>query len=183
MHACCGPCAITPLETLLGEGHEVTALFHNPNIHPVREYLARRQGMVDVAHRLGIKVIYCDRGYSLQAWLREVAFREANRCFHCYAIRLEKAVSIARRGAFDMLTTTLLYSKKQQHERIAQLGIDLCGNGTPQFLYRDFRQGWHQGIVRSKQWGIYRQQYCGCIYSEAERYARDLQQVDRQIPH
>ncbi|MBL3583111.1 epoxyqueuosine reductase QueH [Oleidesulfovibrio alaskensis] len=182
VHACCGPCSITTMQTLLREGHEVTGLFFNPNIHPLREYLARRQGMVDVAHRLGVKVIYFDREYDPQAWMREIAFREANRCFHCYRIRLERAVSVARRGGFDMVTSTLLYSRKQQHERIAALGSDLCGDGRLRFLYRDFREGWQQGIETSKAWGIYRQQYCGCLYSETERYARELKNAGAQVP-
>jgi hypothetical protein len=119
-------------------------------------------------------VIYKDNEYEPQEYFRRVAYRESNRCFHCYALRLERARSIAKRGNFDAFTTTLLYSKHQKHQMIADLGRDLAGGGSPEFAYRDFRLGWKQGIDESKAMGIYRQQYCGCVFSEAERYKSQL---------
>jgi hypothetical protein len=174
LHICCGPCAVTTAQTLQAEGFEVTGLFYNPNIHPLQEYLRRREGVAEVAGRLGFPVIFKDDEYDPQTYFREVAWREANRCLICYGLRLQRALSIAKRGNFDAFTSTLLYSKKQRHEDIARLGADLAGAGKTAFLYRDFRAGWEEGIETSKAWGVYRQQYCGCLYSENERYQRDF---------
>jgi hypothetical protein len=177
LHICCGPCAIYPVQVLRDQGYDVTGLYFNPNIHPLQEYLKRRQGVVETAERLDLPVIYKDKDHDPASYLRAVAFRENNRCFHCYTMRLEKTWSVAKRGGFDCFTSTLLYSKFQQHQAIADLGRDIAGRGATQFLYQDFREGWKQGIDTSKEWNIYRQQYCGCIYSEMERYRRDLESL------
>jgi predicted adenine nucleotide alpha hydrolase (AANH) superfamily ATPase len=177
LHICCGPCAIYPVQVLRDQGYDVTGLYFNPNIHPLQEYLKRRQGVVETAERLDLPVIYKDKDHDPASYLRAVAFRENNRCFHCYTMRLEKTWSVAKRGGFDCFTSTLLYSKFQQHQTIADLGRDIAGRGATQFLYQDFREGWKQGIDISKEWNIYRQQYCGCIYSEMERYRRDLESL------
>ena len=174
LHICCGPCAITPVRDLQEEGVEVVGFYFNPNIHPLQEYLRRRDGAMEAADRLGIKLICKDEEHDPGEYLRAVAFRENNRCFLCYSMRLERTRSIARRGRFDAFSSTLLYSRFQKHEQIMILGRDLAGQGSPAFLYRDFRSGWKHGIEISKEWGIYRQQYCGCIYSEFERYQNDL---------
>ena len=174
LHICCGPCAIFPVTRLIEQGYEVTGFFHNPNIHPLQEYLRRRQGLVQVAEKLDIKVIYKDSDYDPKEYFRKVAFREDNRCFYCYSMRLEKAASIAKRGRFDYFSTTLLYSKHQRHDEIHALGRDLAKGKPCDFLYQDFREGWSQGIETSKEWGIYRQQYCGCTYSEFDRYKGEL---------
>jgi len=174
VHICCGPCAITVVQDLLKAGMDVTGLYYNPNIHPLREYLRRREGVAQMAEHLGIPVIYKDTEYDPQVYFRAVTFREANRCLLCYALRLERTLSIARRGEFDAFTSTLLYSKFQKHDEIRTLGHDLATGSGVAFHYQDFRQGWSEGIAVSKEWGMYRQQYCGCLYSEAERYASEL---------
>jgi predicted adenine nucleotide alpha hydrolase (AANH) superfamily ATPase len=174
VHMCCGPCAITPVRSLLDAGAEVTGLYYNPNIHPLQEYLRRREGVAQVAERLGVKVIFKDDEYDPQAWFRAVTFREPNRCTLCYVMRLERTVSIARRGGFDAVTSTLLYSKFQKHDQIRSLGQDLVRGSGVAFHYEDFREGWSEGIAVSREWGIYRQQYCGCLYSEVERYSPEL---------
>jgi len=89
-------------------------------------------------------------------------------------MRIEKTISIARRGKFDYFTTTLLYSKFQKHDTISTLCKDLSRNKGVKFYYHDFREGWKIGIEESKNLGIYRQQYCGCIFSEFERYKNEL---------
>lgn len=177
LHVCCGPCAIVPVRRLQDAGWEVTALFHNPNIHPLTEYVKRREGARDVAHKFGLNFICKDDEYDPQTYFRAVSHRESNRCFHCYSLRLERAHSIAKRGRFDAFTSTLLYSKNQKHETIASLGRDIAGGGAPVFHYEDYRTGWQEGIDTSKKWGIYRQQYCGCLYSESERFRKELQKM------
>jgi predicted adenine nucleotide alpha hydrolase (AANH) superfamily ATPase len=178
LHVCCGPCAVATVEMLRDEGFEVTGLFLNPNIHPLQEYLRRRDAALETAERMGFKLIVRDAEYDPAAYMRAVAFREANRCFHCYEMRLSRAVQIAKRGNFDAFTSTLLYSKHQKHEVIKGLCADLATGSVP-FLYRDFRAGWQRGIEESKRMGIYRQQYCGCLYSEVERYQKELRR-DRE---
>lgn len=174
LHICCGPCAIAPVRRLQEQGHAVTGVFFNPNIHPLQEYLRRREGLVEVAARLDFPVIWLDKEYDPKRWFREVTLREASRCRLCYAMRLDKTLKVARRGKFDCFSSTLLYSRMQRHEEIRSLGEDMAGGGDVSFFYQDFREGWQEGIETSKEWGIYRQQYCGCLYSEYERYQGDL---------
>ncbi len=177
LHICCGPCALYPVQRLQEQGVDVVGLYYNPNIHPLQEYLRRREALAQAAQRLGVRVIYKDDEYDPKLWFRAVSCREENRCFHCYALRLERTLQIARRGGFDAFSSTLLYSKRQEHAMIAGLARDMAGGGSPAFLYDDFRQGWSQGIEQSKEWGLYRQQYCGCLYSEVERYQRELEKA------
>ncbi|WP_084458350.1 epoxyqueuosine reductase QueH [Desulfocurvus vexinensis] len=174
LHICCGPCAIAPIRRLQEAGVEVTGLFVNPNIHPLMEYKRRRDGTAQVAARLGVRVLFKDDEYRPQDWFRAVAQREDNRCHYCYHMRLERTAQIARRGGFDAFSTTLLYSRFQKHAAIAALGRDLAAGGGPAFHYEDWRAGWTEGIEASKAWGVYRQQYCGCLYSENERYRAEL---------
>jgi len=174
LHICCAPCAVYSVQALRAEGFEVTGLFFNPNIHPTAEYVRRRDTLRRFEQDLGIKVIYKDTEYDPSLYFREVTFREANRCFHCYRLRLEKSLFIARRGGFDCFSTTLLYSRHQKHEELAALGHDLAAGGKVRFLYRDLRIGWREGIEKSKALGMYRQDYCGCVYSEFERRRREV---------
>jgi len=174
LHICCAPCAVYSVQTLKAEGFEVTGLFYNPNIHPAAEYIRRRDTLRQFEAELGIRVIYKDAGYDPQVWFREVTFRETNRCFHCYRVRLEKTLFIAKHGRFEYFSSTLLYSTKQKHEVIAALGRDLAADGPNRFLYRDFRLGWQEGIEKSMAMGMYRQDYCGCLYSEVERRKKEI---------
>lgn len=107
--------------------------------------------------------------YPLAEFLRQVAFREEDRCRHCYRLRLARTAEIAKKGRFDAFTTTLLYSRFQKHDLIRSIGDTVAGMQGIPFLYRDFREGWSEGVRISKELGMYRQQYCGCIYSEKDR--------------
>ncbi len=169
LHICCAPCAIYPVSDLRRDGHQVTGLFYNPNIQPYSEYSKRRDTLIDYCEDISLKLIRFE-DYPMEEFLKGVAFREAFRCEYCYHMRLQYAVGIARHGKFDAFTTTLLYSKFQNHERIKEMGTDLGVKNHLDFLYRDFRAGWKEGIVTSKEMNMYRQQYCGCIYSEKERF-------------
>jgi len=174
VHCCCGPCSIYPFQVLKEKGWEIFALFYNPNIHPLTEYLQRRNAFIEVCKYFDIKYLCMDKDYNPQEYFRLVNFRENNRCFYCYQLRLEKSFYIARRGKFDYFTTTLLYSKFQKHNLIKDLALDMRTGSKVNFYYYDFREGWSIGQEQSKKMGIYRQQYCGCLYSEVERYAKEL---------
>ncbi|SHG98501.1 hypothetical protein SAMN02745221_01411 [Thermosyntropha lipolytica DSM 11003] len=170
LHICCGPCAIYPLQVLREQGHTVMGYFYNPNIQPYTEYVKRKEALEKLAGRTDLKVIY-DEKYDMVNFLRRAAYREGRRCLMCYEMRLSRAAHIAKKGKFDYFTTTLLVSKYQKHDLIAEVG-KAAGEiyGIP-FLYYDFREGFSKGVEMSKEMGLYRQQYCGCIYSEMERYA------------
>jgi predicted adenine nucleotide alpha hydrolase (AANH) superfamily ATPase len=169
LHVCCGPCAIYPVEVLGAQGHQVTGFFHNPNIHPYLEFRRRSDAVREFAARVGLEVIYRN-DYQLEEFLAEVAPRPDRRCDYCYRSRLEETARLAAAEGFDGFSTTLLYSRYQQHEKIRTFGAELAERFGVSFLYQDFRPGWQQGIAASKSMGLYRQPYCGCIYSEKERY-------------
>ena len=169
IHCCCANCLIYPLKDLRDKGWEVMGFFYNPNIHPYQEYLYRLEAVQEYAKQTSIEIIYRDE-YNLEEFLRGVAFREDERCRFCYHLRLEATAQVAKKGKFDAFTTTLLYSKHQNHELITTIGEAVGKEHGVSFLYRDFRSGWKEGIEESKNLGLYRQQYCGCIYSEKERY-------------
>ena len=169
LHICCAPCALMPVETLRREGHEVMGLFYNPNIQPYTENQRRLDTLRSWAQGAGLDLVVLDE-YDPEAWLRAVAFREHMRCGLCYHQRLSRAASVAQKGGFDAFCTTLLYSVRQKHEKIMETGRAVGQERGVDFLYRDFRPMWKQGVALSQELGLYRQQYCGCIFSERDRY-------------
>ncbi|HBT88183.1 MAG TPA: epoxyqueuosine reductase QueH [Desulfobacter postgatei] len=169
LHTCCGPCTIYPLEILRNMDMEVMGYFYRHNIHPFTECMKREETLRDYAGQMNLKMVW-QRGYELEEFLRAVTFRETNRCRYCYHARLKASALVAKKGKFDGFSTTLLYSKFQNHALITEIGQGLAKQYGLKFIYHDFRQGWKQGIERSKALGMYRQQYCGCIYSEKDRY-------------
>jgi len=183
LHACCGPCSITPILRLRDLGLAPTLYFYNPNIHPLSEYLRRREGLLAVAQRLDVPVILADQQDEAAArpdsWLQAVSalgpgMGDMNqRCPVCYDIRLLRVAASARALGFQRFSTTLLYSKYQNHQAILHAGARHAGQGLA-FLGEDFRPGWAEGIRLSKEWGVYRQQYCGCVLSEFDRYRRSI---------
>jgi predicted adenine nucleotide alpha hydrolase (AANH) superfamily ATPase len=171
LHICCAPCLIYPLKILKQDEHAVTGCFYNPNIHPSREYQRRLDTLREYADQQAFDVIWPET-YDMEAFLRKTAMIEANRCDVCYDMRLRYAASLAKHRSLDGFTTTLLYSKYQQHDRIRATAERLAQEYGLFFYYRDFRAGWSEGVRVSRETGMYRQSYCGCIYSEKERYWR-----------
>lgn len=169
IHICCAPCAIYPVKMLRSEDFEVMGFFYRHNIHPFTECLKRQEAVESYSSSIGMEVIY-QKGYDLEGFIRNVVFRESQRCSYCYHDRLRSTALVAKRGKFDYFTSTLLYSKFQKHDRIKSIGEAVGRSVGVKFFYNDFRTGWKEGIETSKQLGLYRQQYCGCIYSEKERY-------------
>lgn len=110
-------------------------------------------------------------------WLKAVAGREDGRCLFCWRMRLRKTAELARDLGYEAFSSSLLYSRYQNHEVIRELGDSIASEVGIGFVYADFRPYWQEGIRISKEWGIYRQQYCGCIYSEYDRYARDFRRL------
>ena len=169
LHTCCGPCTIYPLRVLREAGHQITGYFYRSNIHPYTECRKRLETLQAYAQHVDLPLM-TQQEYQLEGFMRQAAFREADRCRFCYQDRLKATAQLARDSGQEGFSSTLLYSKYQNHALIRDIG-ETVGNtlGLP-FIYHDFRPGWQEGITVSKQLGMYRQQYCGCIYSEKERY-------------
>ncbi len=168
-HICCAPCAIYPVKEMRSSGMTVTGYFFNHNIHPFLEYRKRLETVQDYAAKIDLDVIYRDE-YRLEDFLEAVADSPNERCLYCYSSRLEAAAVAAANGGFDAYSSSLLYSRFQKHELIRELGEQISARYGIPFHYSDYRLGWKEGIDISKKMGLYRQQYCGCIYSEKDRY-------------
>ena len=169
LHICCGNCAIYPVKVLREQNHQIVGYFHNHNIHPYQEFRKRLETAKDYAQRVELPLT-CDEDYRLEEFLAAVAQIPNNRCEYCYRSRLQATAKQARLLDFEGFTTTLLYSRYQKHQEIVTFGRQLAKDYDLFFHYEDFRSGWNEGIRISKEMNLYRQQYCGCIYSEKERY-------------
>jgi hypothetical protein len=181
---CCGPCSIYPIKSILKERAQVFGFFHNPNIHPYSEFRLRLAAVKKLAGLLGLDVLY-DEVYAPTAFIKgmkaslapevEVGAKgppEGLRCTYCYSERLEATARAAKAHNFDAFSSSLLYSKYQNHDEIKSLGLSLADRYGLKFYYDDFRPGWLSGIEDSKEMGLYRQKYCGCIYSKIERFSK-----------
>ncbi|MGD2187271.1 MAG: epoxyqueuosine reductase QueH [Desulfobacterales bacterium] len=172
LHVCCANCAIYPVKTMREDGLDVMGFFYRHNIHPYTECLKRQEALQAYAEKINLKVLY-QEGYDIEGFIQNVAFRESERCNYCYHDRLRSTALLAKRGKFDYFSSTLLYSKHQKHDLIRAMGESIGKSVGVRFLYQDYRQGWKEGIECSKQMGLYRQHYCGCIYSEKERFFKE----------
>jgi predicted adenine nucleotide alpha hydrolase (AANH) superfamily ATPase len=175
LHVCCGPCALLPVRRLQDAGYRVTGWFMNPNIHPLTEYLRRREAAEECAQRLGTDILFDDEAWDIAAWLRVATQDDAPpaRCHRCCRDRIEAVSARAIELGFPCFSTSLLYSRYQPHEAIRAAGMAAAKDGI-RFVYEDFRRDWQMGQDTARQWGVYRQPYCGCVYSEAERYRKRL---------
>ena len=169
LHICCAPCTIYPLRVLRGEGHDVTGFFYNPNIHPYTEF-RRRLDTVSVYSTVAHLPVTIDDTYNVEAFLNRVLPLGKDRCLGCYRERLDRAFVEAHVREMEAVTTTLLYSKYQRHDEIVEIAEELSEKHSVPFLYIDVRTGWKEGQNGSRNLGLYRQQYCGCIVSEQERF-------------
>ena len=177
-HTCCAPCSVYCVSSLRSEGLEPVSFWFNPNIHPYQEYKARRDTLVDYAASIRMELIVRE-DYGLRGFVQAVAGDIPGRCAHCYACRLEKTARSAAELGFDCFSTTLLVSPYQDHDAIRRRAEDLAERYGVSFLYRDFRPGFRQGQAEARSLGLYLQKYCGCVFSEEERYAKQIQR-DRE---
>ena len=169
LHVCCGPCAVSPLALLREAGHDVTGLYFNPNIHPYREFIRRLDTLKEFAETEKLPLLVDER-YLLDEFLDQVWGRARSRCENCYEMRLRQTARTAREMGFEAFTSTLLVSPYQQHELIVETAQQIAEEESVAFYYQDFRPAWHQGVAISRQRQMYRQPYCGCIFSERDRY-------------
>ncbi len=134
--------------------------------------MKREETLGQYANEIGLKMIW-QQEYEVEKFIQSVVFREKDRCRYCYHARLKATAMVAKKGKFEAFSTTLLYSKFQNHQQIIETGQALAREYGLKFFYHDFREGWKSGIEESKRLEMYRQQYCGCIYSEKDRYYKD----------
>lgn len=179
LHVCCAPCAIIPVRILQQLGYDVTLFFYNPNIHPFREFQKRLASTQVFSKNQNIPLIIDER-YRLTEFLRAVVFKENTRCWVCQEIRIRETVTVAKRTGFQSFSTSLLYSKYQKHDDIRKQCDDHSENSGIRFIYQDFRQGWQEGVEAAISQGLYRQSYCGCIYSEQDRYDKFSRKENRR---
>lgn len=182
LHMCCGPCSCYPVKVLREQGIEPTGYFFNPNIHPYKEWDMRLKAAEEFAARSEMKII-TDKHYMLRDFLRRALAAEQvenGRCRMCYTWRLEETARYAAENGFDAFTSTLFYSIYQQHELMKETAEHFAKVYGVKFYYEDFRPGWQEGIDMSVEMGLYRQPYCGCIFSEEERYSRELRKARKK---
>jgi hypothetical protein len=173
LHTCCAPCLIHPFEVLKKIGYKLEIFFYNPNIHPFSEYRNRKKAVENYSKSNNISVYY-DEGYRPHEFFRLVVNNEKSpvRCYLCWQLRLEKTAELAKNNGFDSFSTTLLVSPYQDIKKIGQIGEEISKNTGVKFFFKDFRPGFHDAHRKAKDSGIYCQKYCGCIFSEVERYER-----------
>ena len=185
LHACCGPCLIEPLEALAAEADHVTIVFANSNIHPAEEYERRRDTLRAYAEGVGVDVV--ELPYDPATWFDAVApLANAGtaRCRACYRMRLTRAAGYASEHGYDAIATTLTVSPYQDADAIRAEGERAAAEAGVSYLHRDFRESYPEAPRRSRELGMYRQNYCGCVLSEAEakreRAARKAARADRK---
>ncbi len=171
LHACCAPCANQCVASLLGEGLSPTLFWYNPNIHPYTEYTNRLDSLRTFADTQGAALIE-DGTYGLRSFLEMVGSRYDTRCLPCYGMRLERTAAYAAAHGYDGFSTTLLISPYQQHDALRALGEEAATRHGIAFVYRDFRPLFRPGQQFARQAEYYMQKYCGCIFSEEDRYMK-----------
>ena len=169
MHICCAPCSYMCIETLRGENIQVTGFWYNPNIHPFTEYRSRRDTLITHAKNVGMPLVVED-DYGLREFVRLIYPELEDRCEKCYRIRLDGTARYALEHGFDSFTTSLLISPYQRHELIISVAREMSLKYGVKFLYRDFRPYFKEGQRKAREAGYYMQKYCGCVFSEEERY-------------
>lgn len=166
LHTCCAPCSVYCIETLRKEGIEPTVYWFNPNIHPYMEYKQRRDCLKEYTRNIEIEAIF-EENYGLKDFCKNVVQDLENRCQkYCYPVRLEQTAKYAKENGYDSFSTTLLISPYQNHEMLIKVGEEMAKKYGLKFLYRDFRAGFREGQEKARELGLYRQKYCGCVFSE-----------------
>ena len=171
LHICCAPCSVMCIETLRQEGIEPVGFWDNPNIHPYTEYRSRKNCLVDYAKDIGLELIL-HGDYGLRPFVQTVADNIDGRCVNCYRMRMEPTARYAAENGFTHICTTLFVSPYQNHELLRQVAEEEAAKYGVELLYRDFRPWFRQGQDKARELGLYMQKYCGCVFSEEDRYRK-----------
>lgn len=173
LHSCCAPCSSYVLDYLMPY-FDITVLYFNPNIYPANEFMRREQEQIKLLHdmRLQDTVAVITVPFEQEVFYRAVANHEADkeggkRCFLCYRLRLEETANVAKKNGFDFFTTTLSISPHKNAQKINEIGEELARTYQVSFLAADFKKkdGYKKSLLFSKQYDLYRQDYCGCKFS------------------
>ena len=170
VHCCCAHCTAYTVDYWRQEGYEVSALWYNPNIHPYMEHQHRLEAMESLAQEVKLPLIVTE-GYDMVDYFRWVVGHEAERCQYCFRLRLLKTAETAHQAGFNAFTTSLLISPHQKHDLLREIGNEISREKGIDFLYADLRKRYSDSRRLTKGLNLHRQQYCGCVYSEWERYA------------
>lgn len=171
LHTCCAPCSIMCIETLRQEGIDPVLFWYNPNIHPFKEYKMRKNTLVEYADAINAKLII-NNEYGLRKFIEAIFPDFDNRCGYCYRVRLEETAKFAAENGFDAFTSTLFVSPYQNHELLKLTAEAVAEKYGVKFLYRDFRPFFKEGQEKARELELYMQKYCGCVFSEEERYQK-----------
>lgn len=171
LHACCGPCSIYPAQRISDEGNKFSIYFFNPNIHPYKELKHRLNTLREYCQLKKYKLIV-DKSYPLETCLQGMLNEPTVRCAYCYRIRMEATAQYAKENGFDAFSTTLLVSPYQKYDLIVQIAQEAATKYAIPFYYEDYRLGYEKGVALSLELEMYRQPYCGCIFSERDRYEK-----------
>ncbi len=171
LHCCCAPCANAPIQQLQEEGTSVTAFWYNPNIHPFTEYRSRRNTLQEYAKATGLPLVVVD-DYGLREFVQAVADDIDGRCDFCYRCRMEETAKYAAEHGFDGFSTSLLISPYQNHEKLKAVGQEMGEKYGVPFVYYDFQPLFRVGQERARAMEMYMQKYCGCVFSEEDRYKK-----------
>lgn len=176
LHSCCAPCSSYTIE-YLSEYFKITVLYYNPNISEQTEYEKRKAEQIRLIHSLDTKnkVSFLDCAYNSKEFFDiakgfEHCREGGERCFRCYRLRLEKTALLAKENSFDYFCTTLSISPLKNAQKINEIGFALADEYGVKWLPSDFkkREGYKRSIELSRQFNLYRQNYCGCVFSKRE---------------
>jgi len=177
LHTCCAPCSSRCIE-YLSNYFDITVLYYNPNISPVEEYIKRKEEQIRFLNEFNSKnkLDILDIEYNYQDFLNIVEGLEnekegGKRCFNCYRLRLEKTAKVALENNYDFFGTTLTVSPYKNSQILNKIGEELENKYNIKYLFSDFKkkEGYKRSIELSKEYNLYRQDYCGCVYSKKER--------------
>lgn len=180
LHICCAPCAVACVKQLREEGLEPTGFWYNPNIHPYMEYRTRRDTLIEYAKSIGLALTVQDE-YGLKRFTKAVCHDIENRCAFCYAVRLEETARYAAEQGYTAIATTLTVSPYQNKELIFEIGQKAAESHHIKFLPYDFSPRYREGQAEARETGMYMQKYCGCIYSEEDRYEKKILQDQKKF--
>lgn len=181
LHTCCAPCSTYVVDKLRKDGFDdITAYWYNINIHPFTEYKARLDAMKTYAEMINLPLVV-NHNYGVREFTQNVIENIDGRCVFCYESRLEETAKYAKENGYDAFTTTLLVSPYQNHELIIAVAKRMAEKYGVEFVYQDFREGFRIGQQMARDAGIYMQKYCGCIYSEEDRYKKQIDKIKVEV--
>ena len=181
LHTCCAPCSVYCIDSLRKENIEPTVYWFNPNIHPYMEYKARRDCLKEYTKMINVNAIF-EENYGLDEFCKNVVNDLNNRCKnYCYYVRSEQTAKYAKENGYTAFSTTLLVSPYQNHDALVEVAKMMAKKYDIEFLYRDFRVGFREGQAKARELGLYMQKYCGCIFSEEDRYSKQIKKDKENI--